>query len=140
MTSHAPKATEPAIRKSMRSNRSKDTGPEVRLRSELHGMGLRFFKNRRPLTGQRTEVDVIFPGKRLAVMVDGCFWHSCPEHGSSPLSNASFWNEKLDTNVARDRRNQSALEAEGWSVMRVWEHEVGKDAAARVYERLEELG
>jgi DNA mismatch endonuclease (patch repair protein) len=116
-----------------KANRGRDTGPEVRLRSELHGRGLRFRVNRRVEAGVRTTVDIVFPRERVAVYVDGCFWHQCPEHGTRPKTNGGWWSDKLDGNVARDRRNEAALAARGWQVIRVWEHE-DVDTAAELIE------
>jgi DNA mismatch endonuclease (patch repair protein) len=115
----------------MRGNRSTDTAPEVALRSELHRRGLRFRKNARPASGL-PRADVLLPRARLAVFVDGCFWHRCPDHGTSPRTNSGYWRAKLDRNVDRDRRNDEALAAAGWAVMRLWEHEDPADAARRV--------
>ncbi len=116
----------------MQGNRGSDTRPEVRLRSELHRRGLRFFKNRAPVPGVRCRADVVFPGPRVLVMVDGCFWHRCPEHGVQPSTNESYWRAKLDRNVERDRENEAAFEAAGWLVVRVWEHESPVIAAERI--------
>jgi len=107
----------------MVGNRGADTKPERALRSALHGGGLRFFKNRRPEPEIACRADIVFPTARLAVFVDGCFWHRCPIHGVSPRANSEYWRAKLDRNVARDLRNDSALSAAGWEVVRVWEHE-----------------
>lgn len=107
----------------MRSNRSVDTGPEVRLRSALHRTGHRFRKHFRPIPGLRCTADIAFPRRRVAVFVDGCFWHCCPEHGTRPARNADWWNAKLDGNVERDRRNTDRLTESGWHVVRIWEHE-----------------
>jgi DNA mismatch endonuclease (patch repair protein) len=116
----------------MQGNRSKDTAPEVALRSALHVRGLRFRKNARPVASIGCRADVVFPGTRIAVFVDGCFWHGCPDHGFMPRTNAHYWRAKLERNVERDRRNDADLEAAGWTVMRVWEHEAADAAADRV--------
>ncbi len=116
-------ATTPGIRRSMQHNRPRDTSTEVCIRSALHKAGLRFFKHRRPLQGLRCEPDILFPGARLAVFVDGCFWHRCPEHGSVPRANGDWWRAKLEANQARDKRNDEALREAGWTVLRVWEHQ-----------------
>lgn len=116
----------------MRGNRAVDTRPEVAIRSAVHGLGLRFRKHVRPLASRRCKADLVFPGERVAVFVDGCFWHRCPEHGTSPASNTAYWEAKLAGNVARDRRNDAALIAAGWDVLRIWEHEPPECAAARV--------
>lgn len=107
-----------------KGNRSQDTKPEVRLRSDLHRRGLRFRKNH-PVhaDGTRAHVDVCFTRARVAVFVDGCFWHGCPDHGTIPKSNRDYWAPKLQSNVERDRRVDAALTGEGWVVIRVWEHE-----------------
>lgn len=113
----------------MRGNRSTETSPEVALRSELHRRGLGFRKHRQPIPGLRCRADLVFAGPRVAVFVDGCFWHRCPEHGTDPRTNSDYWEAKLDRNVARDRRNDAALVAAGWRVVRVWEHEAPQRAA-----------
>jgi DNA mismatch endonuclease, patch repair protein len=116
----------------MRAQRERDTGIEREVRSRLHARGLRFRVHRRLLEGSRREVDVVFPGAKVAVFVDGCFWHGCPEHGTWPRNNADFWRAKIEGNVARDRDTDARLEAEGWTVVRVWEHEAPADAAERI--------
>lgn len=120
----------------MRANRRVDTGPERRLRSALHALGLRFRKDFRvDLEDRRVRVDVAFPRAQVAVFVDGCFWHCCTEHGTRPRSNESYWSEKLRRNVERDRLVDGALAGAEWSVLRVWEHEAPEEAAERI-ERL----
>lgn len=117
----------------MRANRPSDTGPEVRLRSALHRSGLRFWRNRTLVAGGvRTRPDILFPRARVAVFVDGCFWHGCPEHGSIPKANSHYWKPKLARNVSRDRITDAALLSSGWAVVRVWEHESTAEAALRV--------
>lgn len=119
----------------MRANRPRDTGPELAIRAELFARGLRYRIHRRPLPSLRSEADVVFPRERVAVYVDGCFWHRCPQHGVLPTANGAWWRTKLDTNVQRDRRADHVLEEAGWTVMRVWEHESPVAAADRI-ERL----
>lgn len=116
-------ASTPNSRRTMRSNRGRDTGPELRLRHQLHAIGLRYFVNRRPIKSLRRTADIVFPRLRIAVFVDGCFWHSCPEHRTFPTRNGSFWNAKLARTVERDRETNEMLEAAGWQVIRIWEHE-----------------
>lgn len=117
----------------MRANRRVDTGPERRLRSALHARGMRFRKDLRvDVEGLRVRVDVAFPKAAVAVFVDGCFWHCCPEHGTQPRANRSYWEPKLRRNVERDRRVDAALAASGWNVLRVWEHEPPAEAAERI--------
>jgi DNA mismatch endonuclease (patch repair protein) len=125
-----PPASSAAVRAVMRGNRSRDTGPEVAVRSALHRRGVRFRKNHRPVPGIRCAADVVFPGVRIAVFIDGCYWHRCPTHGTKPSTNSGYWTAKLDRNVARDRRNDAELAAHGWTVLRFWEHE-NPDAVAR---------
>jgi DNA mismatch endonuclease (patch repair protein) len=122
----------------MQGNRSQDTRPEVALRSALHRRGLRFRKGF-AIAGVPCRMDVAFTRDRLAVFVDGCFWHGCPEHGSTPATNASYWSEKLAGNRARDARIDAALHAAGWRVLRVWEHDDPDTAAERVQEVLRRL-
>lgn len=133
----APKASSDGARAVMVGNRGSDTGPERALRSALHGRGLRFFKNHRP-AGLRCRADVVFPTERIAVFVDGCFWHRCPIHGVTPRTNADYWTPKLERNVARDRRNDKALSSAGWKVVRVWEHDEPDRAAADIAEKVHE--
>lgn len=117
----------------MRANPPMNTGPEVRVRSALHRAGFRFRKNRAVAAGGiRARPDVVFPAARVAVFVDGCFWHRCPEHGTSPRSNDDYWTPKLARNVERDQRIDEALSASGWTVIRVWEHEPPAEAATRI--------
>jgi len=89
-----------------------------------------------PLDGLRVRPDIVFTRRRVAVFVDGCFWHRCPEHGTSPRSNSDYWRAKLDRNVARDRRVDATLGRAGWRSLRVWEHEEEGDAALRVADAL----
>jgi DNA mismatch endonuclease (patch repair protein) len=96
-------------------------------------MGLRFrVDHRLTATGVSCRPDIVFKGARVVVFVDGCFWHSCPRHGELPRANRLFWEEKLRRNTERDRRQSAALEAEGWHVIRVWEHEEPVAAAVRI--------
>jgi DNA mismatch endonuclease (patch repair protein) len=112
----------------MQAVKRRDTKPELVLRSELHRRGLRFFVDRAPLPGIRRRADLVFPRKRVAVYVDGCFWHGCPIHGTWPKNNAAWWREKIETNQARDRDTDRRLEEAGWIVVRVWEHEAATAA------------
>lgn len=116
----------------MQANRSRDTRPEMALRRRLHSLGLRYQVASRPLKSIGRTADLVFRGPRVAVFVDGCFWHRCPAHGTSPRTNADYWNPKLDRNVERDRQIDAVLADEGWLSVRVWEHEDPDLAAARV--------
>lgn len=133
---YVPWATTQSVRRTMQGNRSADTKPEVRLRSALHRNGLRFFKNRRPSRSVQCRVDILFPGARLAVFVDGCFWHGCPLHGRQPKTNSGWWEEKLSRNRQRDLRNDHDLETAGWRVLRLWEHEPVEHAVELVRDAL----
>jgi DNA mismatch endonuclease, patch repair protein len=108
----------------MRAIRSGDTGPEIVLRKELWRRGLRY-RLRHRLHGTRP--DLVFIGSKLAVFVDGCFWHGCPEHYRAPVGNAGYWLEKIKGNQERDRRNDLALVNAGWRVLRFWECSVERD-------------
>jgi DNA mismatch endonuclease, patch repair protein len=112
--------------------RRRDTAPELELRSELHRRGLRYRVDRRPLKGIPSRADLVFGPAKVAVYVDGCFWHSCPEHGTMPRSNEAFWQEKLARNQERDATTNAALAEAGWTVVRIWEHEEIAEAADRV--------
>jgi DNA mismatch endonuclease, patch repair protein len=118
-----------------KANRGRDTRPETLLRSALHRRGLRFRVHRRPAPDVRATADIVFGPARVAVFVDGCFWHRCPEHSSIPKANRDWWVEKLERNVERDARTSSTLEERGWTVIRIWEHEPPDEAADRI-ERL----
>lgn len=120
----------------MKGNRKRDTKPELALRSVLHRRGLRYRVNARPSQPLACRADIVFRRQKVAVFVDGCFWHACPEHGTSPQTNASYWSPKIARNIERDRRNDSVLEAAGWTVIRVWEHEPAEEAASRVIDVL----
>lgn len=111
------------------------------LRSALHARGLRFRKNHRLdiADGHRVRPDVVFPKVRLAVFVDGCFWHGCQEHRSLPRSNASFWKNKIEGTRERDRQQIAWLEAAGWTVIRVWEHDLPEPAVQRIVELVDAL-
>src|SRR5919197_1597525 len=129
----------PARRKTavMRGNRRVDTTPERRVRSLLHAVGYRFRKDYRiDVPGARVRPDIVFVRRRVAVFVDGCFWHRCPEHGTSPRANSHYWGPKLAHNVARDQRVDRALQVAGWTVLRIWEHVAPEDAAARIIDAL----
>jgi DNA mismatch endonuclease (patch repair protein) len=102
----------------MRRTGRRDTAAELAIRRELHRRGHRYRIDQRPVPQLRTRADIIFTRWRVAVFVDGCFWHGCPEHATQPKANAAWWGQKLAANVARDRRADAALRAEGWQVVR----------------------
>jgi DNA mismatch endonuclease (patch repair protein) len=110
----------------------RDTKPELALRRLLHGRGLRFRVDRAVLADRRRRADIVFGPAKVAVYVDGCFWHGCPIHATWPKANAEFWREKIEANQARDRDTDKRLERAGWHVERVWEHELPQEAADRI--------
>src|SRR3954465_8998485 len=107
----------------------RSTGPELGIRRELHRRGLRFRVDHAGLPGRP---DIVFTRARLAVFVDGCFWHRCPEHGTLPRNNAMWWLAKLARNVERDAEKDAVLTGLGWVSLHVWEHEPVLDAADRI--------
>lgn len=123
-------ASSEATRRSMQSNKGRDTAPELMVRKLLHAAGLRYRVNVRPLPGVRRTADVVFTRSRLAVFIDGCFWHGCPAHYQRPAINREYWDSKVASNRARDIETNEALIAAGWRVLRFWEHEAIADPAA----------
>ncbi len=102
------------------------------MRRVLHRLGLRYLVHRRPLPGLRRTADIVFPRVRVAVFVDGCFWHGCPKHGCRPRVNDWYWQPKIAGNRERDADTDRRLEAAGWVVVRIWEHEEPDEAAVRI--------
>lgn len=115
-------ASSEATRRSMRSNRGRDTGPEWRVRRLLHARGLRYRVNA-PLPFDSRRADVLFVGAKVAVFIDGCFWHGCPQHYTAPATNREYWHDKVVGNAARDRDTDRRLAEDGWTVLRFWEHQ-----------------
>jgi DNA mismatch endonuclease (patch repair protein) len=126
----------PQVRARFQRMPRRDTAPELALRRELHRRGLRYRVDHAPLKGLRRRADVVFTRRKVAVFVDGCFWHRCPEHGTDPRNNSEWWASKLDRNVQRDRETDAGLAAAGWQIVRIWEHEALVPAADRVDEAL----
>jgi DNA mismatch endonuclease (patch repair protein) len=116
----------------MQANRRRDTQPELALRSLLHSRGLRYRVDFRPIAGIRNKADIVFTRRRVAVFIDGCFWHGCPEHYFASKTNVDYWEPKIEQNRLRDNAVTSALEEAGWRVIRVWEHESVEEAADRI--------
>ncbi|MEU1715153.1 very short patch repair endonuclease [Nocardiopsis dassonvillei] len=133
-------ASSPEVRRAMRSNRSRDTKPEIAVRQELHRRGMRYRVDFRPFEGDRRTVDVAFTRARVAVLIDGCFWHGCPEHYRAPASNVSYWHNKVRRNSERDVRTTNDLTSEGWVVLRFWEHEDPVWIADQVESSIQLLG
>ncbi|MEV6544813.1 very short patch repair endonuclease [Streptomyces sp. NPDC051665] len=116
---------------------SKDTAAELAIRRLLHAAGLRY-RVEYPVPGlARRRIDVAFTSVKVAILIDGCFWHGCPEHATQPKSNAEWWRQKLDRNMARDAETTEHLMAAGWEVLRFWEHETAEDVAVAVAETVE---
>jgi DNA mismatch endonuclease, patch repair protein len=113
----------PHVRRKMQSQRRKDTALEIAVRRSLHAAGVRYRVDVRPEPDLRTRGDIVWRGLKVVVFLDGCFWHGCPEHGTSPKRNSAWWAEKLESNVRRDRRADELLQERGWHVLRFWEHE-----------------
>jgi DNA mismatch endonuclease, patch repair protein len=122
----------PETSKRMARTAQRDNVRERALRAELHRRGLRFRLHRRLIDGTRRSVDIVFPAPKIAVFVDGCFWHGCPTHGTWPKNNAEWWRTKIDANIQRDRNTDSCLKELGWTVIRVWEHEPVIKATDRI--------
>lgn len=130
MNRPAPSSDRVALR--MSNQRSRDTGIEVELRKSLFRAGLRYRIHSQIVPGTRRSVDLVFLGPRVAVFLDGCFWHSCPEHGTVPAANHDWWKEKLDGNRERDRDTDDRLTSSGWLVVRIWEHDDLAAAATEI--------
>ncbi|WP_269088223.1 very short patch repair endonuclease [Prescottella equi] len=123
----------PGRSRNMRAVKRSGTKPEIRLRSALHKAGLRFRKDFRiRVNGRLVRPDIVFTKLKIAVFVDGCFWHSCPIHGREPRVNTEYWSRKLLRTAQRDREQSQLLEAAGWQAIRIWEHVDVEDAAAVV--------
>ncbi|MDT0392235.1 very short patch repair endonuclease [Streptomyces dubilierae] len=131
----------PGRSRNMAAIKRRDTKPERIIRSLLHAAGKRYRVDLRlKLQGANPRPDIVFTRARVAVFVDGCFWHCCPDHGRQPGVNGGYWGPKLARNVARDRAADEALETAGWTVVRVWEHEEPDKAAARIIGVLDAIG
>lgn len=136
---YVPFASSPATRSRMQTLAAgRDTAAELVLRRELTKRGLRGYRIDRDLglPGVRRRADIAWVGRCLAVFVDGCFWHACPEHGTRPATNAEYWTSKLARNVARDRETDRIAMEHGWQVVRVWEHQPPEVAGDLVEEAL----
>ncbi|OPX17064.1 very short patch repair endonuclease [Gordonia sp. i37] len=137
--SYRPPASSASVRSRMSQQRSKDTAPEVEVRKALHARGVRFRTDVKLEPDMRTRADIAWRGMKLAVFVDGCFWHGCTEHATRPAANREWWANKLDANIARDRRTDAALQERGWTVRRYWEHEAPSAIAEDIVTTIERL-
>lgn len=116
----------------MKSNKGRDTAPELAVRALLHAAGRRYRVNFPPVPTLRRTADIVFTRAHLAVFIDGCFWHGCPIHYQRPVRNQDYWDSKRAANSARDRDTEKRLVAAGWTVLRYWEHEDPRAVAAAV--------
>ncbi|MFB8755105.1 very short patch repair endonuclease [Streptomyces sp. NPDC059852] len=125
-------ASSAARRRNMQAIRSRDTKPEKLLRQLVHAKGLRYRVAARPLPDLRRTADMVFGPAKVAVFVDGCYWHGCPDHYVPPKTNSGYWSEKVLRNVERDRDTDQRLRDAGWLVLRFWEHDSAEDCALAV--------
>ncbi|ADL49563.1 DNA mismatch endonuclease Vsr [Micromonospora aurantiaca ATCC 27029] len=126
-------ASSPGVRGRMQRQRTRDTQPELAIRRLLHAAGLRYRVDVAPTRSLRRRADIVFGPARVAVFVDGCFWHGCPQHGSRKTkTNTDYWSGKVARNQARDTATDGLLTNDGWLVIRVWEHEDPREAAERI--------
>lgn len=126
-------ASSPARRRNMQANRHRDTTPELAVRRLLHAQGFRYRVDVRPVGVLRRRADIVFTKQRIAVFIDGCFWHGCPEHGTRTFkTNGEYWTPKIARNVARDRETSELLIEAGWTVLRYWEHDPPGEVAQAV--------
>ncbi|WP_394433719.1 very short patch repair endonuclease [Streptomyces sp. SGAir0957] len=125
-------ASSAARRRNMQAIRSRDTKPELKVRRLLHAMGLRYRVAARPLPDMRRTADLVFRPIKVAVFIDGCYWHGCPEHYQAPRKNSGYWSDKVTGNVTRDRDTDQRLRDAGWLVLRYWEHEPAEECARSV--------
>ncbi len=132
-----PLPSSPNVSSVMRGNRRSNTRPEVRIRSYLHRQGYRFRKDYQiNANGRNCRPDIVFTKQRLAIFIDGCFWHQCPDHGRIPSVNKGYWEKKLLGNTKRDKEDTSSLRVAGWRVVRIWEHVSLEDAVKAIKDEL----
>lgn len=128
-----PPPSSEAARRRMKAVRRTGTAAELALREALDAYGLIYEVDTQPLPHLRRRADILFRRERIAVFVDGCFWHGCPEHGTQAKAHARFWAEKIERNKRRDEDTNRELEAAGWKVIRIWEHEDPREAAKEIW-------
>ena len=127
-------ASSPHSAKVMRGNRSRDTKPELAVRRLLYAEGFRYRVNFRPVPSLRRTADIVFTTSRIAVFIDGCYWHGCPEHYVPSKSNVEYWRSKIEANVTRDAETTAVLSSAGWSVLRYWSHDCPADIVNSIRE------
>lgn len=125
-------ASSPGVARAMRANKKRDTSPELAVRRIVHAAGLRYRVAAPPIPGFRRTADLLFRPARVAVFIDGCFWHSCPVHATSPRAHSDYWLPKLERNRERDAETTAVLQEAGWTVLRFWEHEDPTEVAATI--------
>ena len=133
-----PPPSSEAARNRMKAVRQTGTAAELALRKALDAYGLSYEVDVPPLPDLRRRADILFRREKVAIFVDGCFWHGCPLHGTQAKANAQFWAEKIEQNKERDHDTNRRLEAAGWTVIRIWEHEDPLEAAKKVWACLQE--
>ncbi|WP_373293685.1 very short patch repair endonuclease [Actinomadura livida] len=130
------RASSPGVRKSMQANKGRDTKPELALRRAVHALGLRYRVSHRPVPAVRRTADLVFTRAKVAVFMDGCFWHGCPQHHTKSATNADYWAEKVRRNRERDAETDRLFLDAGWLVLRFWEHEEPNEAALQIAEQV----
>lgn len=125
-------ASSDGVRRGMQGNRGRDTKPELAVRRAAHAAGLRYRVDFRPIPTLNRRADLVFTRAKIAVFVDGCFWHGCPEHHTVAKTNAAFWADKVQRNRARDTNTDELLVEAGWTVLRAWEHDPPDLVVARI--------
>ncbi|MEU1468912.1 very short patch repair endonuclease [Streptomyces sp. NPDC005761] len=131
-------ASSASRRRNMQAIRSRDTQPERLIRRLVHANGLRYRVAARPLPDLRRTADLVFRPAKVAVFIDGCYWHGCPEHYVAPKTNPGYWSDKVARNVARDRDTDQQLTEAGWLVLRFWEHQDSDVCALRIVDTVRE--
>lgn len=132
-------ASSAARRRNMQAIKSRDTKPEQLVRRLVHARGLRYRVAAKPLPDLRRTADLVFRPAKLAVFIDGCYWHGCPDHYVPPKTNSGYWSEKVTRNVVRDRDTDSRLREAGWTVLRFWEHDSPEASASQIVDTVTRL-
>lgn len=131
-------ASSQATRRSMQSNRGRDTAPEIAVRRIVHARGLRYRVDARPLATLNRRADLVFSRAKVAVFIDGCFWHGCPAHHTVAKANATYWADKVAGNRRRDLDTSERLKNAGWLVLRFWEHQPPSEVAEAIIHAVRE--
>jgi DNA mismatch endonuclease (patch repair protein) len=128
------------VRRQMQSQKTSGTRMELEVRRRLHALGYRYRVDRNLLRDHNYRGDIVWSGRRLVVFLDGCFWHGCPLHGTTPKSNTHWWRNKIESNRERDQRVDDLLGQRGWTVLRFWEHDDTTEIVESVVKHLDGLG